>query len=64
MRHRDICHAGCSENPTREELRRNHGTPAEFAKAVWNAVGEISVMEAQAGILRYECEWLQAPVTE
>jgi hypothetical protein len=60
MSHADVCRAGCSANPTREELRRNHGSPAEFAKAVWNALDMITVAEAQAGIERYEREWLEA----
>jgi hypothetical protein len=60
MSHQGVCRAGCSEKPTRAELKRNHGTPAEFARAVWNAVGEISVAEAQAGIERYEREWCEA----
>ena len=59
-RHHEVCRAGCGSAPTREELRRNHGTPAEFANAVWNAVGEISVAEARSAIEGYEREWLEA----
>ena len=42
MSHKDFCHAGCSDNPTRGELLKNHGRPIDFANAVWNALGEIS----------------------
>ena len=43
-----------------QELARKHGTPAEFAKAVWAALGEISVTEAVAAIEKYEREWFEA----
>jgi hypothetical protein len=42
------------------QLEAAHGTPAEFAKAVWRALGEISVFEAQAAIEKYEREWFEA----
>ncbi len=45
---------------TQKELEADHGTPAEFAKAVWRAVGEISIAEAQADIVKYEREWCEA----
>lgn len=60
MSHSDVCHAGCSVNPGRAELERNHGTPAEFALAVVNALGEISLAEAQNAIAQYEREWSEA----
>lgn len=58
--HSESCAAGCSAVPSRRELSLNHGTPTEFAKAVWNALGEISVAEAQEAINRYEHEWREA----
>jgi hypothetical protein len=47
-----------------ETLRLAHGTPAEFARAVWAAIGEISVAEAQAAIAKYEQEWREAEVRD
>ena len=64
MSHKDFCHAGCSDSPTRGELLKNHGRPIDFANAVWNALGEISVDEARIAISRYEAEWRSAPETE
>ena len=43
-----------------EALRLAHGTPAEFSRAVWAALGEISVAEAAAAIAKYEQEWREA----
>jgi hypothetical protein len=43
-----------------DELREKHGTPAEFARAVWGALGEVSVAEAEAAIAKYEQEWSEA----
>jgi hypothetical protein len=42
---------------TRETLRRRHGTPKEFAAAVYAALGEISVDEANIAIRKYQDEW-------
>jgi hypothetical protein len=42
---------------------KNHGRPIDFANAVWNAIGEISVDEARVAISRYEAEWRSAPET-
>lgn len=52
--HMCSCAAGCR---SREEMRRRHGTPEEFAEAVRRAVGEISLDEASAAIARYEAEY-------
>jgi len=38
-------------------LKEAHGTPEAFASAVWRAVGEISVDEAQTAINQYQAEW-------
>ena len=43
-----------------EELAAKHGTPKEFAAAVWRALGEISIDEALAAIAKYEQEWADA----
>lgn len=45
---------------TQRELEEAHGTPKEFAMALWNALGEISVDEAHAAIQKYEAEWHEA----
>jgi hypothetical protein len=46
---------------TQEELRQAHGTPVEFAQAVFKAVGgEISIDEAEAAIDEYREEWRKA----
>lgn len=46
----------------RSKLEKNHGTPAEFAKAVWsaNADGLITIHEAIEAIRKYEHEWTEA----
>lgn len=46
--------------PQQLELKRKHGTVEEFTDAVINAIGEISVMEAQAAIVKYRQEWREA----
>lgn len=51
---------GREQMKTQQQMQADHGTPAEFAKAVWNALGEISVAEAQAAIEKYEREWHEA----
>jgi hypothetical protein len=43
-----------------EELVAKHGTLQEFTEAVWRAVGEISVAEAQAAIEAYRIELAEA----
>jgi hypothetical protein len=43
-----------------EKLKADHGTPAEFSRAVWGALGEISVYEAINAIMKYEREWYEA----
>lgn len=48
-----------SENQKR--LAKDHGTPAEFARAVWRAVPEfLSWGEAEAAIRKYGNEWSDA----
>lgn len=39
-------------------LQEKHGTPYVFAKACYNAIGEISVAEFHAAITKYKKEWL------
>lgn len=41
-------------------LQRKSGTPRQFARAVVNAIGEISVQEAHATIRKYLEEWKAA----
>lgn len=42
-------------HPTQEELREAHGTPEQFAEAVWNACNDLFVTtdEAVAAIQGY-----------
>lgn len=55
---RCMCDHGCRN---RAEMRKHHGTPAEFEVAVWQAVGEISIEEAVNAVLKYKTEWHEAP---
>jgi hypothetical protein len=50
------------KKPTRAELEKKHGTPAEFAKAVWAAHADmtITVHEALCAIADYERKWTAA----
>lgn len=48
---------------TKAEMRMRHGTPEVFAAAVFRALGEISLDEAQAGIDRYRAEYIAATPT-
>ena len=41
-------------------LQKKHGTPRAFARAVVNAIGEISILEAQLAIRKYRDEWQAA----
>jgi hypothetical protein len=41
-------------------LQKKHGTPRVFARAVVNAIGEISVLEANVAIRKYLDEWQAA----
>ena len=42
-------------------LKLKHGTPAEFAVAIYKCVpGDISMDEARAAIDKYNREWLEA----
>lgn len=46
---------------TRDEIASKHGTPTEFANAVWRAVGDfISVAEAEEAIAKFNREWEEA----
>ncbi len=48
-----------------KELREKHGTPREFATAVWRAVPwDISAAEAAAAIAKYEQEWREAEAND
>ena len=42
------------------KLHQKHGTPTEFAEACVDAIGEISVQEAQKAIDKYLAEWKAA----
>ena len=48
-------------SPKQCKLAKKHGTPAEFAQAVYKAVpGDISMDEARAAVDKYNCEWAAA----
>lgn len=50
-----------SRSMTRDEIASKHGTPSEFASAVWRAVGDfISVAEAEDAIAKFNREWEEA----
>lgn len=42
------------------ELQARHGTPEKFTEAIFNALGEISIGEAQKAIALYRSEWSAA----
>lgn len=48
--------------PEQEKLKANHGTPAQFAKAVRKACDGLMVTpeEAEQEIAAYEAEWNEA----
>lgn len=41
-------------------LKAKHGTPAQFARAVYRTIGEVSADEAKAAIAKYNQEWRAA----
>jgi hypothetical protein len=43
-----------------EALRRKHGTPDQFAAACQRALGDISLDEMNAAVLKYQREWTDA----
>lgn len=45
---------------TTQDLQAAHGTPAEFRRAVLDAIPEISIDEAMDAIEKYEREWHEA----
>lgn len=51
-------------NPTlttaQQQLEKKHGTPEQFSCAVMNAIGEISMGEAEQAIEKYNAEWYAA----
>lgn len=51
---------GAALSEQQKRLAERSGTPAQFARAVWNALGEISVDEAEAAIHAYRREWKNA----
>jgi hypothetical protein len=46
--------------PEQQRLKLKHGTPEKFAKALRNALGEISLDEMEAGVQKYRDEWAKA----
>ena len=44
-------------------MRAVHGTPAEFAEAVWNASDGLMISDAEAdeAVRKYRREWAAAP---
>ena len=60
--------ADIERKPTKEDLRKKHGTPKEFADAIWAAWADlfITMEEAKAAIHKYHNEWDNAeekPIT-
>lgn len=50
-----------SMTPAQRKLAKKHGTPAEFAQAVYKCVpGDISMDEARAAVEKYNGEWATA----
>jgi len=50
-----------SMTPAQRKLAKKHGTPAEFAAAVYKCVpGDISMYEARAAVEKYNREWATA----
>lgn len=50
-----------SLTPQQRKLAKKHGTPAEFAQAVYKCVpGDISMDEARTAIEKYGKEWKAA----
>lgn len=50
--------------PQQRKLAKKHGTPAEFAQAVYKCVpGDISMDEARASVEKYNYDWNQAGMT-
>ena len=46
--------------PAQQALQEAHGTVEEFTDAIINAIGEISVAEAQRAIAEYRQRWSDA----
>lgn len=46
-----------------KRLKKKHGTPHQFSKGVYAALGEVSLFEAERAIADYEREWLEAGIT-
>ena len=49
-----------SQNEAQEKLMRQHGSPYEFGKGCVEAIGEISILEAQQAAEKYLREWRSA----
>jgi hypothetical protein len=49
-------------SPKQLDLKKEHGTPAEFERAVWKACDALYITpgEARAAIAKYKQEWLDA----
>lgn len=47
-------------SPEQQRMAAAHGTPAQFTRAVLDAIGEISVDEAIQAIEKYQQEWRNA----
>ena len=43
-----------------KKLKKYYGTPEEFGQTLIQALGEISVFEAQQALRRYEKKWKKA----
>lgn len=53
-----VCKPPCRN---RQDMARNHGTPAQFKRACRVAVGEISVDEYEDAVENYQRVWDSAP---
>lgn len=51
-----------SDRMTKKELERRHGTPEEFAEAVWQAYDHqvVTSQEARDAVFEYWQEWEKA----
>lgn len=50
--------------PAQQALQAAHGTVEEFTDAIINAIGDISVAEAQRAIAEYRQRWRDAGFPE
>lgn len=57
----DVTESACVPlTEAQDRLARAHGLPGEFARACYNALGEVSLDEARAAIRKYAAEFSEA----